>query len=185
MLTKSTNGIILCIVIIIIQVKVNFKSILFCEIFKEVRIMFYTVGEMAKKLHIPTSTLRYYDKEGLLPFVERTQSGIRMFKDSDYEWLQIIECLKKTGMSLADIKEYMNMAAKGDATIQERLQMFLRRREEVERQLEELRETLSIINYKVWFYETAQKAGTTNGISEIEDVPDEFKEVRKKLHKIQ
>ena len=51
--------------------------------------MFYTVGEMAKKLHMAPSTLRYYDKEGLLPFVERSESGNRMFKDSDMEWLEI------------------------------------------------------------------------------------------------
>ena len=57
--------------------------------------MFYTVGEMAKKLNLAPSTLRYYDKEGLLPFVERSGGGIRMFKDSDFEWLAIIECLKK------------------------------------------------------------------------------------------
>lgn len=61
--------------------------------------MFYTVGEMAKHLGVAPSTLRYYDKEGLLPFVERSSGGIRMFKDADFEWLQVIECLKKTGMS--------------------------------------------------------------------------------------
>lgn len=59
--------------------------------------MLYTVSEMAKKLNIAPSTLRYYDKEGLLPFVERSNGGIRMFKDSDFEWLSIIECLKKQG----------------------------------------------------------------------------------------
>lgn len=145
--------------------------------------MFYTVGEMAKKMNLPPSTLRYYDKEGLLPFVERTQSGIRMFRDSDCEWLQIIECLKKTGMSLADIKEYMNMAALGDETIGARLQMFVRRREEVEKQISELRETLDIINYKIWYYETAEKNGTVQSVCQ-EKAPEKFKPVLKKLHKI-
>lgn len=56
--------------------------------------MLYTVGEMAKLLGIPASTLRYYDKEGLLPFVERSSGGIRMFKESNYEWLKVIECMK-------------------------------------------------------------------------------------------
>ena len=58
-------------------------------------IMIYTVGEMAKMLDVPASTLRYYDKEGLLPFVERSPGGIRMFQESDYGWLKIISCLKK------------------------------------------------------------------------------------------
>lgn len=146
--------------------------------------MFYTVGEMAKKLNIPASTLRYYDKEGLLPFVERSESGIRMFKDSDIEWLRVIECLKKTGLSLADIKEYMNMAAKGDETISERLKMFLRRRDEVERQLKELSETLDIIKYKIWFYETAQKAGTAKNIENFATVPRELQAAAKKLHNV-
>ena len=58
--------------------------------------MIYTVGEMAQKLGVPASTLRYYDKEGLLPFVERSSGGIRMFRESDFEWLQVIRCMKKS-----------------------------------------------------------------------------------------
>lgn len=62
--------------------------------------MIYTVGEMAQKLGVPASTLRYYDKEGLLPFVERSSGGIRMFRENDFEWLQVIRCMKKAGMSM-------------------------------------------------------------------------------------
>ena len=66
--------------------------------------MFYTIGEIAKKLNIPPSTLRYYDKEGLLPFVERSSSGIRMFSDKDFESLSVIECLKKASKTIKYIK---------------------------------------------------------------------------------
>ena len=83
--------------------------------------MAYTVGETARMLHVPASTLRYYDKEGLLPSVERTSGEIRMFKDDDIEWLRIIDCLKKSGMSIRDIREYIALAAQGDSTINERL----------------------------------------------------------------
>ena len=65
--------------------------------------MFYTIGEMARKLNVAPSTLRYYDKEGLLPFVERSSGGIRMFKDEDMEWLRLLGCLKKAGMPLREI----------------------------------------------------------------------------------
>ena len=75
--------------------------------------MMYTVGEMAKLLEVPASTLRYYDKEGLLPFVERSPGGMRMFQEKDYEWLQVIECLKKTGMPLKNIRTYIDMAMQG------------------------------------------------------------------------
>ena len=67
--------------------------------------MVYTVGEMAKKIGVAPSTLRYYDKEGLLPFVERSGGGMRMFMDSDLDWLRIIECLKRTGMPIKEIRQ--------------------------------------------------------------------------------
>ena len=70
--------------------------------------MVYTVGEMAKKIGVAPSTLRYYDKEGLLPFVERSGGGMRMFKDSDLDWLRIIECLKRTGMPIKEIRQFVD-----------------------------------------------------------------------------
>ena len=79
--------------------------------------MRYTVGEMAKKLGVAPSALRYYEKEGLLPFVERSEGGIRVFRDSDYEWLKIISCLKKTGMQIKDIRSFIHLCMRGDETI--------------------------------------------------------------------
>ena len=70
--------------------------------------MIYTVGEAAAKIGVNPSTLRYYDKEGLLPFVERSGGGIRMFKETDLEWLSTIECLKKTGMPIKEIKQFID-----------------------------------------------------------------------------
>lgn len=104
--------------------------------------MLYTVGEMAKKLNVAPSTLRYYDKEGLLPFVERSDGGIRMFKDEDFEWLHIIECLKKTGMSIKDIKTFIDWCIEGDSTIEQRLQLIDRQREAVQSQITQMQETL-------------------------------------------
>lgn len=86
--------------------------------------MIYTVGEMAQKLGVPASTLRYYDKEGLLPFVERSSGGIRMFRENDFEWLQVIRCMKKAGMSIKDIRQYIELSMQGDDTIDTRLEMF-------------------------------------------------------------
>ena len=91
--------------------------------------MVYTVGETAKLLEVPASTLRYYDKEGLLPFVERSSGGIRMFRESDFEWLQIIGCMKKAGMSIRDIRQYIEQAQRGDDTIALRLVILHRQRE--------------------------------------------------------
>ena len=97
--------------------------------------MVYTVGEMAKLLGVAASTLRYYDKEGLLPFVERSSGGIRMFRESDIEWLQVIGCMKKAGMSIKDIRQYIEMALQGDDTIDLRLAMFRRQQEALKQQI--------------------------------------------------
>lgn len=139
--------------------------------------MFYTVGEMAKKLQVAPSTLRYYDKEGLMPFVERSDGGIRMFKDSDFEWLSIIECLKKTGMSIKDIKIFIDWCLEGDETIAQRLALIERQREAVLKQIEQMQETLQVLNYKRWYYQTAKEAGTCAVHETIreEDIPEEFR----------
>ena len=124
--------------------------------------MIYTVSEAAKKLNVASSTIRYYDKEGLLPFVERSGGGIRMFQEKDFEWLYVIECLKKSGMPIKNIKRFIDMSLKGDETINERLELFIKQREEVLKQIEELRQTLSILDYKCWYYETAKPVSYTH-----------------------
>ena len=146
--------------------------------------MVYTVGEMAKLLEVPASTLRYYDKEGLLPFVERSSGGIRMFQKSDFEWLQVIGCMKKAGMSIRDIRRYIELAMQGDDTIETRLQMFRHQREVATQQLAELRHTLETVEYKCWFYETAKAAGTVDVPIAMadEDVPERFRTIRRELH---
>lgn len=147
--------------------------------------MVYTVGETAKMLGIAPSALRYYDREGLLPFVERSSGGTRMFQQKDLEWLSLIHCLKKAGMSLKDIKTFIDMARLGDKTIEQRLSLFLKQREEVKRQIAELQETLEILNYKCWFYETAKKAGTTDIPRETptEELPENLRTAKEKLYK--
>ena len=139
---------------------------------------------MAKLLNIPGSTLRYYDKEGLLPFVERSSGGIRMFQEKDYEWLKVISCLKKAGMSLKDIREYINLAMQGDDTIDERLALFEKQRKNLEAQMAELQHTMDVLNFKCWYYETAKKAGTTlvPQCMEEAEIPEEFKKIREELH---
>ena len=148
--------------------------------------MVYTVGEMAKLLDVPASTLRYYDKEGLLPFVERSSGGIRMFQESDFEWLRVIDCLKKAGMSIRDIREYIHLAMEGDSTIALRLELFRRQRRTLEAQMAQLRETMERLDYKCWFYETARAAGTVDVPKNMaqEEVPERFRATRRALQQV-
>lgn len=122
--------------------------------------MRYSIGQAAEKAGLTAHTLRYYEKEGLLPFVERTPSGLRSFKESDFEWLAVINCLKNTGMSIKDIKMFIDWCVEGDTTLEKRLEMFKRQKELVQAQMDELQKHMDKINYKVWYYETAVKAGT-------------------------
>ena len=138
--------------------------------------MVYTIGEMAKRLNVAPSTLRYYDKEGMLPFIERSSGGIRMFQEKDMSWLQIIECLKKTGMPIKDIKEFVDLCIEGDGTIDRRLEIITKQKKAVERQIEETQKMLDMLNYKCWYYETAKEAGTCSvheNLS-VENIPEEF-----------
>ncbi len=145
--------------------------------------MLYTVGEMAKKLGVAPSTLRYYDKEGLLPFVERSDSGMRVFRDEDFEWLQVIGCLKKAGMRLCDIKTFIEMAMQGDETIDKRLDLIIAQKKEVEAQLAALQKTLATLEFKEWYYTTAKTDGTTERVRNLtlDELPEQFREIRKEL----
>lgn len=96
-----------------------------------------------------------------MPFVERSEGGIRMFKDSDLDWLKLIECLKRTGMPIKGIRQFIECTARGDGTIGERLDILERQRESVKKQIAELEEHLEMLDYKVWYYKTAQEEGTT------------------------
>lgn len=121
----------------------------------------YSIGEVAEIIGVPTSTLRYYDKEGILPFVKRTEGNVRTFNDEDLEWLRIIECLKKTKMSIKEIKQFIDWCIEGDSTIDKRLDLINRRRNLVIKEIESLQDTLKTLDYKKWYYETAKAAGTT------------------------
>ena len=128
---------------------------------------------------------RYYDKEGLLPFVERSSGGIRMFRESDIEWLRVIECMKKAGMSIKDIRQYIELALKGDDTIELRLMMFRRQKEVLQQKMAEMQHTMAMVEYKCWYYETAKAAGTVEVPQNMKesDVPKQFHDIRRELKK--
>jgi DNA-binding transcriptional MerR regulator len=122
--------------------------------------MSYTIKQVSEMMNISISTIRYYDKEGLLPFLERSPSGYRIFKDSDISTLHVIECFKSTGMSIAEMKRFMAMVKRGDESLEERYQVFLKRKETVQKQIDELQKQMNTIEHKLWYYKTAIEAGT-------------------------
>lgn len=115
--------------------------------------MKYTINEVARKFNLSAHTLRYYDKEGLLPFIGRDKSGNRMFTDSDLDWVTMICCLKDTGMPIKEIKTYSQWCQKGKETVDERKKMLAAHRLAVEKQIDQLRSHLKIIDNKVAMYD--------------------------------
>lgn len=145
--------------------------------------MVYTVGEMAKIIGVAPSTLRYYDKEGLLPFIKRSESGVRIFGEQDLNTLSIIHCLKQSGLSIKEIKSFIDMVQQGDDTIDERLELFENRRKMLEKQIKEMQNTLKVLDYKCWYYQTAKKEGSTEAVDKmpLDKMPKEIAEIKKKF----
>jgi DNA-binding transcriptional MerR regulator len=114
--------------------------------------MSYTINQIAAKLGLTTSTLRYYDKEGLLPTLKRTETGIRIFGETDLQWLELICCLKNSGMSIAEIKHFMNLCLQKEDTFEERKEVLEKHKKLILEQMEVLQNSLCIVNYKIDHY---------------------------------
>ncbi|MED1946926.1 MULTISPECIES: MerR family transcriptional regulator [Brevibacillus] len=115
--------------------------------------MFYTIKQVADRFGLPAHTLRYYDKEGLLPFVSRDKNGNRLFSELDLNWIALICCLKNTGMPIKEIKEYSDWCKQGSQKLEERKALLIAHREQVEKQIEEFQKNLALIDTKIATYE--------------------------------
>ena len=145
----------------------------------------YTIGEISNKFNLSISAIRYYDKEGLFPNIER-KNGIRQFSESDVESILMIECLKRSGMQIKDIKQFLDWCNQGDETLQKRYDMFNEQKEKVLSQIEELKKALNLINYKCWYYQEAIKQGSDKNIKnlDIKDMPYQIQILYKQIHNI-
>ena len=148
--------------------------------------MYYTVSEVAKRLEISPHTIRFYSKEGLLDFVERDQNGNRIFKESDFERLFIIASLKRSGMSIKQIRKFTVLCDKGDSTIAERLKIIMDQREAVEEEITKLQDALDVLKYKTWLYEVALDAGTTavHDNMPLEKMPPNIRKIKERIRRL-
>ena len=118
----------------------------------------YTIGQVAEMFDLPISTLRYYDKQGLFPRLTR-ESGIRKFSDNEVEALRVIECLKKSGLEIKDIKLFMDWCVEGPSTYANRFELIQKQKERVEAEIRQLNKALDMLSYKCWYYSQAMKDG--------------------------
>ena len=129
----------------------------------------YTIGQVSEMFSIPVSTLRYYDKQGFFPHMERT-SGIRKFGESEIEALKLVECLKRSGLEIREIKQFMEWVAEGPSTYRQRKELIEQTRQRVEEQMRGLEASLAMLKFKTWYYEQAIADGNEERIAEM--IPD-------------
>ena len=126
--------------------------------------MSYTISEAAQKTGLPPSTIRFYDKEGLLPNIKR-KNGIRVFEDMDLRLMGLLTCLKNTGMPIKRIRNYVELTTQGDASLQKRYEIIKAQRQFVLDQIEQLQYYLEELDFKDWYYNKALAAGSESAIN--------------------
>lgn len=143
------------------------------------------IGQISKITGLSISTLRYYDKHGLLPNLNRTNGKIRNFTKEDLETLRMINCLKTAGMKITEIKQFMDWCSEGDKTIDKRLNMFKEQEKNILGQIDQLEKSLKLIKYKEWYYEKALKDKTISKVKNLtpRDMPEEVKKLYEETHK--
>ena len=144
----------------------------------------YSIGQVAEMFGLPISTLRYYDKQGLFPNMERV-SGIRKFSEAEIEALRVIECLKKAGMEIKDIRQFMDWCVEGPATYPQRKAMFEAQRSHMEAELEQMNRTLDMLKFKCWYYEQAIRDGNEEKLAAMipDGLPKDIRAIYDSSHK--
>lgn len=131
----------------------------------------YTIGQVSEMFDLPISTLRYYDKEGFFPHLVR-KGNIRYFSNHEIEALHLIECLKKSGLGIKEINQFFSWVSEGSASFEKRKELFEARKEAVEAEIKSLQETLSLLEFKCWYYSKAMEDGTEEYIQAM--LPDKL-----------
>ena len=139
----------------------------------------YTIGQVSELFQLPVSTLRYYDKEGLFPEIKRS-GGIRHFDTTELEALRLVECLKKTGMEIKNIKQFMQWCTEGSETYPKRLKLIQKQKLECEKEIKRMEKALAMLKFKCWYYETALADGNEDRIHEMmsQGLVDEVRQLK-------
>jgi len=112
---------------------------------------------------ISPHTLRFYDKEGLFPHISRDENNVRLFSEQDLERVYLVQCLRETGMPLAEVREYIQLGLRGDATILKRYDMIQQQARRAEAELAEMEKRVRTLQRKVEYYQNLiETKGTTD-----------------------
>ena len=117
---------------------------------------------MSEKYDISSDTLRYYERIGMIPEVTRTASGIRDYQESDLGWVELVICMRKAGVSVESLIEYVKMCMQGDTTFSARLHLLQEEKEKLEEQRSQLETAMKRLDYKISRYQKAVDTGELN-----------------------
>lgn len=120
----------------------------------------YSISQVSENLQIPNSTIRYYDGLNLLPQLQKNSAGVRQFAQSDIDTLRVIECLKRAGLSIKEIKQFTELSRQGDASIEQRRELFYDARENFAKKLAQMEETMKVLDFKCAYYDQAVEQGS-------------------------
>lgn len=113
------------------------------------------ITEVSEKFDIPQDTLRYYERIGLIPHVNRNKSGIREYTEEDCKWVEFIKCMRGAGLPIEVLIEYVGLFQQGDETIEARKELFIEQRKQLLARMEDMNKTLERLDYKISVYEQA------------------------------
>ncbi len=113
------------------------------------------ISEVSERYDISPDTLRYYERVGLIPTVNRSESGIRDYNEIDVEWVNFIKCMRNAGLPIEVLMEYVELVQQGDQTNEARKQILINQRDKLVRKMDEMQKTLDILNYKIEVYDKA------------------------------
>ncbi len=111
------------------------------------------ISQVSKRYGVSIDTLRYYEKEGLIPPVHRTESGLRDYTEQDCGWVEFIKCMRGAGLSIDTLKEYVSLYQKGSRTLLKRKQLLIDERARLARHIEQLQATLKRLDHKIEVYD--------------------------------
>ena len=129
----------------------------------------YSMKETCKQVGMTYETLKFYCNEGLIPNVQRDKNNYRVFDDNNINWIKSLSCLKKCGMSITEMKKYLNLCMQGESTISERKKMLDKKQKDLELKKKEIEDSLSFINWKQNFYDDVLN-GKTEYFSYLIDI---------------
>ena len=111
------------------------------------------IAEVSKRYELSQDTLRYYERIGLIPNVNRNKSGIRDYTDEDCKWIEFVKCMRNAGLQIEVLTKYLDLFQQGDSTHEERKGLLVKQRDKLARKIAEMQETLERLNYKIENYD--------------------------------